>query len=78
MEKLDEELLLRLANVNPHLKELYEEHIKLNQEVEKLEKYAAYSSSAAMRHKQLKKEKLAGMDAIMAILSQYRSHDMHA
>jgi uncharacterized protein len=72
MEKSDQELLLRIADFNPHLKQLYEEHLKLNEEVEKLERYAAYSSSAALRHKQMKKEKLRGMDAIMSILNEYR------
>ncbi|HQH27149.1 MAG TPA: DUF465 domain-containing protein, partial [Oligoflexia bacterium] len=52
--------------------ELYEEHLELEKEVEKLERYAAYSSSAALRHKQLKKEKLRGMDAIMSILHEHR------
>lgn len=72
MEKCDQELLLRIADSNPHLKQLYEEHLKLDEEVEKLERYAAYSSSAALRHKQMKKEKLHGMDVIMSILNEYR------
>ncbi len=72
MEKRDEELVLHLAENDSHLRELYEEHLELEKEVEKLERYAAYSSSAALRHKQLKKEKLRGMDAIMSILHEHR------
>ena len=72
MEKKDQELLFQLAESNPYLKQLYDEHIKLDEEVEKLERYAAYSSTAALRHKQLKKEKLRGMDTIMSILNEAR------
>jgi len=75
MEKADHELLLRLAQTNPRIKQLYEQHQELEKEVQKFERYAAYSSSAALRQKQLKKEKLRGMDCIMAILSEHRMAD---
>ncbi len=72
MEKVDQELLQELAPSHPELKRLYEEHIRLEREVERLERYSKYSSSAELRHKTLKKRKLMGMDAIMSILSQHR------
>lgn len=73
MEKVDRELLLSLVPINPDLKKLYEEHVRLEKEVERLERYAKYSSSAQLRHKTLKKRKLQGMDNIMSILNQYRT-----
>jgi|ADurb_Gly_02_Slu_FD_contig_21_2676844_length_447_multi_5_in_0_out_0_1 uncharacterized protein YdcH (DUF465 family) len=72
MERTDQELLFQIADSNPYLKKLYEEHLQLEEEVERLGRYAAYSSSAALRHKALKKEKLRGMDAIMSILNEHR------
>lgn len=78
MEKADEELLLQIADTNPHLKKLYEEHLELEDEVEKVGRYAAYSSSAAMREKELKKAKLRGMDLIMSILNEHRNQPVAA
>ena len=72
MEKVDHELLMRIADHNPLLQKLYAEHLKLEKEVERVGRYAAYSSSAALRQKELKKEKLKGMDTIMSILHEYR------
>lgn len=72
MEKLDHELLLKVISDNHNLKKLYDEHLKLEQELSKLEKLAAFSTAAEVHHKQLKKQKLKGMDGIMSILNQYR------
>ena len=73
MEKVDQDLLISLVPSRPELKTLYDEHVELEQEVERLEKYLSYSSSAELRHKALKKQKLKGMDAIMAILNEYKT-----
>ena len=78
MEKVDQELLLELAPAHPELKRLYEEHLKLEKEVERLERYSKYSSSAELRHKTLKKRKLMGMDTIMAILAEHRHEPVQA
>ena len=75
MEKADHELLMQIVPTNPRLKELYDEHIKLAKEVEKFERYAAYSSSVALKQKELKKAKLKGMDEIQEILNHYRSEE---
>jgi len=72
MEQTDRELLLSLTETHPRLKELYKQHIKLEKEVQKYERFVNYSATVAMRQKQLKKEKLRGMDNIMAILDGYR------
>lgn len=72
MEKSDHDLLLELASNNPDLRRLYDRHRKLEKEVEKFGRYAGYSSSAALRQRELKKEKLRGMESMMAILNQHR------
>lgn len=72
MEKVDEDLIEKIVPLNPHLRDLYNRHIKLEREVERFGRYAAYSSSAALRHKELKKQKLHEMDLIMSILNEHR------
>ena len=72
MELLDHDLLMRVSDTNPLLQKLYSEHLRLEKAVEQVGRYAAYSSSAALKQKELKKEKLKGMDTIMSILNGYR------
>lgn len=74
MERADRDLILYISAFNPRLKELYEQHLELEREVEKYDRYTGYSSSVALHQKQLKKAKLKGMDDIMAILADYRQH----
>lgn len=75
MEKADQELLLRVAAVDARLKKLYEQHQKLEEEVERFGRYAPYSPSAALKEHELKKEKLRSKDMIMAILQEYKGRD---
>jgi hypothetical protein len=72
MEKADRDLILALCPTHNKLRELYDEHIKLEKEVKKFEQYLSYSASVQLRQKQLKKAKLKGVDAMMEIISQYR------
>ena len=76
MEKLDRELILSLCPNIPRLRDLYEEHLKLEREVEKFEQYAAFSASAQLRSKELKKEKLRGVDDMMAIVEEHKHHSI--
>ena len=73
MESADHELLMNVVFSDTELKKLYNRHRKLEKEVENLERYAAYSSSAALRQRELKKLKLRGMERIMARLTEYKS-----
>ena len=72
MEKADHELIEKIVPVNSQLRELYNRHVKLEKEVERFGRYAAYSSSAALRQKELKKQKLLEMDRIMSILNEHK------
>jgi uncharacterized protein YdcH (DUF465 family) len=72
MEKADQELLLSIVPSDPDLKKLYDRHRKLEKEVENLRRYAAYSTSAALRQQELKKLKLRKMEEIMTILERHR------
>lgn len=73
MENTDRELLMRIVPSDPNLKKLYNRHRKLEREVENLERYASYSTTARLRQRELKKAKLRGMEEIMAILNEHRN-----
>lgn len=73
MEKLEQELLEKIVPINPELRQLYNRHRKLEKEVERFGRYAAYSSSAALKHQELKKEKLRDKDRIIALLKAHET-----
>lgn len=72
MEKMNHELLASIIPVNPDLKKIYMKHKKLNKEVENLEKFAAYSSSARLRQRELKKQKLYTVEKMIEIIKSYQ------
>lgn len=75
MEKADRELLMKLAPVDYTLRRLYEEHLHLEKELAEIEHLSSYSGAISMREKEIKKQKLRGMDSIMSILSSYRRQE---
>ena len=54
---------------NSSVVESYKRHKKLERQVESAAQYAKYSTSAALRHRELKKMKLQEMDRIMSAIS---------
>ncbi len=76
MEKTDQELLLKIVTLNPDLKKLYDRHRKLERELESVSQYVAYSSAAALRARELKKEKLRKKEEIMGILRDHRGSEL--
>ncbi|MDR2337725.1 MAG: hypothetical protein LBE20_03635 [Deltaproteobacteria bacterium] len=72
MENADRELILSLCATNPRLKKLYNEHIKLEKVLARFERYAVYSPSAGLKLKELKIEKLRGVDEMMKIVAERR------
>ena len=75
MEKADRELILNLKQTNPRLKKLYDEHVKLDKMIVRLEQYAKHSPSSGLKAKELKIEKLRGVDEMMKIISEARKND---
>jgi len=75
MERADHEFLMSVLFSDVELKKLYDRHRKLEKEVENLERYASYSSSAALRQREVKKLKLQGMEALMARLNSHRGDE---
>ena len=75
MEKADHELIVSLSQSNPHLKKLYDNHIKLNKMLTHLELYVRHSPGADLKAKELKIEKLRGVDEMMKIISEARKSE---
>ena len=72
MEKNDEELIHSLLSDDSQLKGLYEEHVQLEKELNKLQQRQHLSNAQETEKKRLQKLKLVGMDRIMTILAQHR------
>ena len=72
MEQRDEELIAALAPQHPELKAAYDEHSRLNGEVDKLAGKAFLSPAEELEKKTLQKKKLAEKDKIMRMLDEYR------
>lgn len=72
MEKAEQELLQRHLPINPTLKKLYAQHLRLEKEVERFGRYAAYSASARLRTQELKKAKLQGKESLLQMLATIR------
>jgi hypothetical protein len=72
MEQQDEELIAALLPHNPELKAAYEEHARLNVEVDKLAAKPFLSPAEEIERKNLQKRKLAEKTRIVRILDEYR------
>ena len=72
MEQRDEELIAALMPHNPDLKAAYDEHARLNVEVDKLAAKHFLSQSEEIERKNLQKRKLAEKTKIMRILDEHR------
>lgn len=72
MEKIDYELLRELAPNSTQLRQMAQKHAKLEREVERFSRYAPYSSSAALKQRELKKQKLAQKEEILSYLHKHR------
>jgi hypothetical protein len=73
MEKKDEELIRTLLGSEPELRERYEEHQLLEEQLEVLQHRAFLTPEEEFEKKRLQKLKLAGKDRIMEILSRHRA-----
>jgi uncharacterized protein YdcH (DUF465 family) len=72
LEKKDIELLQKLAEGNPELKKLYDEHMFLEEQVKDFESRKYLSTLEEMEKKNLQKKKLFGKDRIQKILAAHR------
>ena len=72
MERNDLDLLHEVSKSNVQLKRLYEEHLRLEGELEEYKNRNYLTPQEEMEEKKLKIEKAQGMTQILQILSQHR------
>jgi uncharacterized protein len=68
MEDYDQSLVERLFDGNPRFRMLYEEHLLLEKELQKLHQKPFLSSDEEIEKKKVQKLKLAGKDEMDRIL----------
>jgi hypothetical protein len=73
MEKKDEELIQALLPHDPELKQFYQEHLDLEQQIAELNRRLYMTPEQEFEKKELQKRKLAGKDRIMQILDKHRA-----
>lgn len=75
MEQRELLLLEKYSATNPELKELWEDHILYEKQVEKLEAKGYRTPTEEQTLKQLKKQKLEGKTRLHAILDGYNEQE---
>lgn len=73
MEKKDEELIQSLLAHNPELKQYYDEHLALEQQLAEFNRKLYITPEQEIEKKELQKRKLIGKDRIMQILDKHRA-----
>ena len=73
MGQPEQELLKKYAESDPELKELLDEHVLFEKQLEKLESKEYLTPQEQQTVKQLKKQKLDGKTRMYAILDKYRA-----
>ncbi len=73
MENQDRELLEQLAQKDPELKELWDEHLLYSKQVSKLEGKSFRTPTEEQTLKQLKKQKLEGKTRLVELLEQHKA-----
>ena len=73
MEKKDEELIQSLLEHDAELKQYYEEHVVLEQQLAEFNRKLYLTPEQEIEKKELQKRKLIGKDRIMQILDKHRA-----
>jgi len=68
MESIDQVVIEQLCNENPRFRLLYEEHLLLEKELEKLDQKAYLAPDEEVERKKIQKMKLAGKDEMELIV----------
>lgn len=73
MEQRDLDLIAQYANDNPELAQLYDEHRQLDAQLQKMDRKPFLTEEEKLQQAAMKKQKLAGRDAMESVLQQYRT-----
>ena len=71
MEQKELEIIERYKESDPELKELWEEHLMLEKELEELFQKGYLTNSDEVRKKEIQKKKLYGKDRIRELIKKY-------
>jgi len=72
MELREEVLIRSLMETDTELRQYYEEHVELKRQSEELQLKPHLTEEEELELKRIQKQKLAGKDRIMEILSRHR------
>ena len=72
MELHEEALIRSLMETDTELRQSYEEHVELKRQSEELQLKPHLTEEEELELKRIQKQKLAGKDRIMEILSRHR------
>jgi len=72
MENRDRELIQKVLRTNIELKRLYQEHMVLEEKLNRFEKRTFLLPIEELEARSLKKKKLHGVDKMMSIISNHR------
>lgn len=72
MEKIDLELIERIADDNDELRGLWQEHMEFERRLDAIHRKGHLTLGEELEEKDIKKRKLQGRDRIEQILSAYR------
>ena len=75
MEQRDLLLLEKYSAINPELRDLWEDHILYEKQIEKLEAKAFRTPTEQETLRQLKKQKLEGKTKLVSLLDKCREQD---
>lgn len=75
MDQRETELLEKYSLNDPELKELWEDHVLYEKQVDKLESKPYRTPTEEQTLKQLKKQKLEGKTKLMALLDRHISQE---
>lgn len=71
MEQRELDMLRKYAPQDPELKELWDDHMLYEKQLEKLDSKPIRTPAEEQTRKQLKKQKLEGKTKLMALLDKY-------
>ena len=73
MEGIDRKIIAALYESNIEFRRLYDEHIRLHEQLAKLENRNYLSSQETLKEKELKMKKLKGREKLLAIVDSNKN-----
>lgn len=75
MEQYELDLIAKYGDQDPQIKELWEQHLSLERELERYANKPFLSPQEESQMKEIKKRKLAGKSKLQDLLEEYRKRE---